>query len=111
MTLKELLFEAYRRNQMGDSFESQKPLERRWLGLGTKSAYRPALEGGYMRFWNGVEPTPRCMGWLVLTEKGITAMQKHESEFKRRLADMRARGYDNTTMANFMLAGGFVGGE
>lgn len=82
MSIKGLLFEAYRRNNMADHFEKTKRLSQRWLGLGTAAAYRPVIQAGLMRFYNGRTPPPRCMGWLCLTEQGIKKMQEHEEEFK-----------------------------
>jgi hypothetical protein len=81
--IKSLLFEAYRRNEMTlDDHEKSKPLSERWLGLGTAAAYRPVLDAGLMRFFDGEIPYKRSMGWLCLTELGIEEMQKHEIEFK-----------------------------
>jgi hypothetical protein len=116
-TLKGLLFEAYRRNDMTESvrpngLEMQKPLSERWLGLGTEAAYRPALAAGLMRFHDGQTPPPRCMGWLCLTDAGIKEIQKHEEEFKRVLgllkADTTTGGYACSYAANYMLAGGIT---
>jgi hypothetical protein len=78
-----LLFEAYRRNEMTlDQVERSKPLSERWLGLGTAAAYRPVLDAGLMRFFDGKTPPVRCMGWLCLTELGIQKMKEYEGEFK-----------------------------
>lgn len=106
--VKKLLFEAYRRNQMCDDFEKGKPLEKRWLGLGTEAAYRPALEQGLMAFHDGRVPPKRCMGWLVLTQEGIKAMEKLEEEFKTVLDDMVRSGYLDTLLANYQMLGGIT---
>jgi hypothetical protein len=73
----DLLFEAYRRNDMGDAHEMSKPLHQRWLGLGTKTTYAAALQAGVMTWINGREPPKRCKGWLVLTEKGVAMFNAH----------------------------------
>ncbi len=103
-----LLFEAYRRNQMADDHEKSKPLAQRWLGLGTVSAYRPALDSGLMTFHNGKRPPSRCMRWLVLTDYGIAEMKKRESEFKSILTKMKNAGYDKTLHSQYMLVGGLT---
>jgi hypothetical protein len=112
-TLKGLLFEAYRRNDMAESvrpngLEVQKPLSERWLGLGTEAAYRSALAAGLMRFHDGQTPPPRCMGWLCLTDAGIKEMQRYEEEFKCMLDFLKARDYPQSYAANYMLAGGIT---
>jgi len=102
---KQLLFEAYRRNEMADSHERSKPLSQRWLGLGTEAAYREALDAGLMTWANSV-PAHRCMGWLVLTKKGIQAMQKCASEFEQAMQRMIEGGYKRSILSHYMLAGG-----
>ena len=32
-----------------------------------------------MQFWDGKIPPPRCMGWLVLTEKGVEKLKEFEN--------------------------------
>lgn len=106
--IKRLLFEAYRRLQMQDSCEQAKPLLKKWVGLGTEAAYRPALNEGLFRFHDDRKPYKRCMGWLCLTEKGAALLQENEAEFKRLLEGMKASGYDNSIIANYTLAGGIT---
>lgn len=105
---KRLLFEAFRRNEMNDSHEQTKPLNERWLGLGTKAAYRPVLDAGLMTWHNDREPFKRCMGWLVLTEKGIEVLNYYSPEFKEVLEEMNKVGYQKSYLANYTLAGGFT---
>ena len=108
-TIKGLLFEAYRRNQMADNVERSKPLTRRWLGLGTEAAYRPALRAGLMQFHDGEIPPPRCMGWLCLTTAGVAALKRIEPECQRALASLNAdAGYQSSYVAHYQLAGGLV---
>lgn len=106
--VRRLLFEAYRRNEMAKTNPSEniKPLNQRWLGLGSKSAYLPVLKAGLMRFHDGELPPPRCMGWLCLTDAGVDRMRELEPEFKKVLDEMKAQGYEKTVYAQFMLAGG-----
>ena len=105
--LKGLLFEAYRRNDIADTHEKSKPLSQRWLGLGTEAAYRPAIQAGLMQWHDGRTPPPRCSGWLVLTEAGITAMTDHAEEFSRCLSRLKQDSdYQRSYRASFMLAGG-----
>ena len=91
---------------MADAWERAKPLNKRWLGLGTYSAYKSAVDAGYMAWHDGEKPPPRCMGWLVLTDAGIKAMKSCEVEFKATLDIMMERGYARTLSACYMLAGG-----
>jgi len=109
--IRRLLFEAYRRNEQAKAKNDDKihqPIENRWLGLGTAAAYREGIDAGLFVFHDGRTPPPRCMGWLVLTKAGITAMNSMEDEFKEILKRMKARGYDSTLHANYMLAGGLA---
>ena len=88
--VKQLLFEAYRRNEMTlDAQNMLTPLHRRWLGLGTEAAYRPVIVAGLMKFWDDKTPRRGCMGWLVLTEKGIAAMMQYNDEFAEVVAKLR----------------------
>lgn len=104
-----LLFEAYRRNNMADPHEQSKPLSQRWLGLGTRSAYKAALDGGYMRWHDGRQPADRCMGWLVLTDKGIKALEELSAEFKEDLDRLnRSTSYQKSVVSQYTLAGGIV---
>ena len=101
-----LLFEAYRRNVQANRHELSKPIAKRWLGLGTEAAYRPAINAGLMLFHDGHTPPVRCMGWLVLTDAGVKAMQEHKKEFALILRKMNKRGYQNSIEAQYQLAGG-----
>ena len=69
-SVKFLLFEAYRRNEMRDSHENSKPLNKRCLGLGTAAAYKPALEAGLMTFHNGRTPPTRCQRFFTDKSRG-----------------------------------------
>jgi len=40
-----------------------------WTGLGYKTDYKPVVDAGLMEF-DG-DYYPRCIGWLVLTQKGL----------------------------------------
>ena len=107
---KELLIEALRRNEMfvrnNDRHELLKPMYRRWLGLGTLSAYKAALDEGLMQWHNGTVPYPRTQGWLTLTPKGVRALRQVKPEFEWRLADANAAGYQRTFHSQYQLAGG-----
>ncbi len=78
-----LMNEAIRRYCL---FHAGESLDFAWIGLGTKSEYRPALDAGLMTFHDGREPYKRCMGWLVLTKKGQT-------EFLKMLANLIKNSY------------------
>lgn len=52
------------------SFHKGEPIRTAWLGLGTESFYRDAINDGLMTWHDGKTPPRRCSGWLVLTEKG-----------------------------------------
>ena len=106
--IKQLLFEAYRRNDMADSHEKQKDLKNSWLGLGTEAAYRPGIEAKYFIFHKGHTPPRGCMGWLTLTDKGVKAMMELENEFKTYLEEIKKEGYEKTLQAHYMIAGGFT---
>jgi hypothetical protein len=83
--IKDLLFEAYRRNEMRDSVEDSYPLRDRWLGLGTAAAYRPVIEAGLMKFILELTPPRGCMGWLTLTETGEALFHELEPELAERM--------------------------
>ena len=106
--VKRLLFEAYRRNDMGDSHEKSRDLKSRWLGLGTEAAYRPGIEAGYFVFHDRQTPPRGCMDWLVLTDEGIKAMNSLEDEFCTRLDAMKEAGYGKSLLANYQLIGGLT---
>lgn len=107
ISIKRLLFEAYRRNKMSDLHEQSKPLKLRWLGLGTYSAYRPVLDAELMNWHDGRKPPKRCMGWLILTPKGIALFKQLEKEFEAHYHKMVNSGYySNSLRANYTLAGG-----
>lgn len=103
---KALLFEAYRRYKMYTG--TRLPITEQWLGLGTEAAYRTMINAGFMKFFDGVTPEPRCMGWLVLTKKGVKILHEYENEFKERLEEMKKLGYEKSILANFQLAGGIT---
>mgnify|MGYP001568948645 CR=1 FL=1 len=105
---KGLLFEAYRRNDMANSVEASKPLNRRWLGLGTAAAYRPAIKAGLMQFHDGLIPPARCMGWLCLTDLGIEQYQEYADEFQAALRSLKGTTYSESYRAQYMLAGGIT---
>lgn len=107
-TVQKLLFEAFRRNDMADEHERHKDITSRWLGLGTAAAYKQAIEGGYMRFFDGRTPPPRCMGWLCLTEKGAEALKELEPQFAEHLAYLKQTSYQNSYASRFVLAGGIT---
>jgi len=66
-----LLCEALRRYTQ---FHKDKSLTNAWTGLGSKTTYAPAINGGYMVF-DGM-PKPRCDGWLYLTDKGAEIVRQ-----------------------------------
>jgi len=100
--IKQLLFEAYRRSDMADSLEKSKPISQRWLGLGTYTTYSPAIKEGFMRFHH--IPPKRCMGWLVLTEKGITALIDLIPEFHEKLEKLKKNpDYKDSKVAYYSL--------
>jgi len=103
-----LLFEAYRRNQMFDPHEQDKPLIERWLGLGTEAAYRPAINAGLFRFHDGRIPPKRCMGWLCLTPAGVSAMLEYQTKFEAILNSWKALGYEQSILGQYQLAGGIT---
>jgi hypothetical protein len=88
MKLKELLFEAYRRMNMFNMPDNKQSLTDRWLGLGTKTTYLPALKSNLMVWTKGKEPLARCTGWLKLTENGVIEILKLEDEFRKQLDEM-----------------------
>ena len=102
-----LLGEAYRRLDMADSHERSKPLIDRWVGLGTETIYRPVLEAGLMHWHDGQTPPKRCMGWLCLTQDGITLMWDRRHKLKGGLKLLKSNtGYNSSLVANYQLAGG-----
>jgi len=101
---KRLLLEAFRRNSMKHSYELSKPILCRWLGLGTEAAYRPVLQAGLMRWWDGRKPAKRCMGWLCLTEKGLEVLFDSYPEFQRDLEYRSKKPFDNYVLANGVVA-------
>lgn len=74
------LLEAYRRwiNDIGGS-NPNTPLGEKWLGLGTKTTYKSALDDGVMQWVYGT-PHPRTMGWLKLTTTGELWMKAFTSK-------------------------------
>lgn len=67
----DLLLESLRRYTR---FHSGEPLTECSTGLGYKSQYEPVLNSGYMT-WTYEPPSPRCVGWLKLTDKGAEVVQ------------------------------------
>jgi hypothetical protein len=107
--VKRLLFEAYRRNRIADAHERSKRLDQRWLGLGTEAAYRPAIKDGLMTWHDGRMPPRRCMGWLVLTEAGITVMASMEEEFSKAMDDLEQDpAYQRSYLSQYQLVGGLT---
>ena len=106
---KELLFEAYRRNDMCDSREKQKPINRRWLGLGTAVAYKLMIESGLMTFHDSRIPPKGCMGWLVLTQYGIALLEENKKEFAIKLKELKSNPlYQGSYISQYQLAGGIT---
>lgn len=108
LSVKQLLFEAYRRSRMNGEPDKGKPLEQIWLGLGTEATYRPAIDAGLMKFHDGQTPPKRCMGWLVLTDKGVEKLREYEPEFEKRMEKMVKSGYWQTYEAHYELMGGIT---
>jgi len=81
-----LLFEAYCRNATADEHERAKPLDARWLGLGTASAYHNGIKAGLFVFHNGRTPPARCKGWLCLTTQGVQELHARDAEFRAAFA-------------------------
>ena len=79
-SIRVLLDEALRRNAL--MTQRDKNILSRWLGLGTEAEYRPAIKEGLMVFWDKKVPPPRCMGWLCLTEKGVTILLDYIQDCK-----------------------------
>lgn len=90
--IKEILFEAFRRNKIADSCDLSKPMNKRWLGLGYKTTYKVAVEDGYMAWIFGA-PKDRCMGWLHLTDKGVEALNLLIPEFEEKWEKMEKSSY------------------
>ena len=66
-----LLVEALRR---WVAFQRRRrSLERAWLGLGTYTTYKPALEGGLMDY--ATSPNPGHITWWKLTPLGIAILK------------------------------------
>lgn len=104
-----LLFEAYRRLDMisTDYIQEGKPITKRWVGLGTEAAFRPAIEAGLMHWFDDEQPPPRCKGWLCLTELGVTVLWDHRAEFEKMLQGLKEDSrYQRSTVSQFTLAGG-----
>jgi len=94
---------------MADKWEREKPLTSRWLGLGTEAGYRPVLEKGLMVFHDGKMPPKRCMGWLVLTPKGVEVLESLEREFNESLLRLKQNlEYANSYQSKYMLVGGIT---
>jgi hypothetical protein len=70
----DLMVEAVRRHTMNSEGNRHKPLGEKWLGLGSKTEYAPALDQGLMQ-WVSV-PQRGCQGWLKLTPLGENVFLK-----------------------------------
>lgn len=70
-----LIIEAIRRL---DKFHSDEDPRMAWSGLGFKSEYKPVLDAGLMEWVS--PPSPRCMGWLRLTAKGLVEVKRIRDE-------------------------------
>ena len=79
--IKELLYEAYRRNVMLPAQDKLNPLTKRWLGLGTLAQYAPMLDNGLMKWHDFPSPPPHCPGWLCLTDQGAALLLDNIEEF------------------------------
>jgi hypothetical protein len=66
-----LLLEALRRFTR---FAEGRSLTVAWTGLGSASAYKPALDGGLMTY--ATEPNPGYSTWFRLTEAGAAIVGK-----------------------------------
>jgi len=64
----DIMLEAVRRHTLNSETNRYKSLGEKWLGLGSKSEYQPALTAGLMR-WVSI-PSRGCQGWLRLTPLG-----------------------------------------
>ncbi len=66
-----LLLEAARRYMR---FHKGESLTQAWVGLGSVSTYRPALDADFMRTQNG-KMEARISHWWVLTKKGAAIVK------------------------------------
>ena len=99
-----IMFEAYRRNDMANIRQDPRTLTERWLGLGTISAYRPAIDKGLMRWIDGPAPHKYCRGRLVLTTSGAVLLQELSTEFNKILCKMKDdKRYITALSTNYQL--------
>lgn len=98
--IKNILFEAFRRNKISDSHELSNPMNKRWLGLGYKTTYKMAVEDGYMA-WVFGPPQDRCMGWLHLTDKGVEALNLLIPEFEEKWEKMEKSSYSGYSLIGY----------
>jgi len=68
------LKEATRRYKQ---FHSGEVVTEAWTGLGFISDYKDVIKAGYMVWHDNETPPPRCMGWLTLTDKGISEIMSN----------------------------------
>ena len=68
MNINNALREAIRRL---DQFHPNEDPLKAWSGLGFKTDYQTVLDAGLMEWVPGSAPSPRTMGWLRLTSKGL----------------------------------------
>ena len=85
--LRTIMFDAYRRRDILKYKDI--PITQQWLGLGSQSVYRPALEKGLMR-WAIEEPPKRCQGWLCITENGLELLDELSPEFGKSLKEIKS---------------------
>lgn len=69
------IFEEARRRFESFASRDNTPLEKAWVGLGTPSDYRSAVEKGLMQPLHG-QATPRALNWWLLTPVGIEHYRK-----------------------------------
>ncbi len=68
---RQCLIEAHRR--LVNFHRGENPLTA-WSGLGHRTDYKQVLESDLMRWMDDKGPPARCMGWLILTTKGLAEM-------------------------------------
>lgn len=69
-----LLCEALRRQTRFNMRDRKYPLAFAWLGLGTYTTYKPAIDAGLMTYVH--KPNPGHAQWWKLTEAGERIVQK-----------------------------------
>ena len=77
--------------------------------MGTYSIYRNGIKKGYFQFHDGKIPPKRCMGWIVLTEKGAEIytelLKEHQSKWDYAIESYKIR---NPITSQYQLAGGLT---